>query len=359
VSEHEPGRCATETSPSTIRVVRWRHATAVLRSADTYSSTGLAQLLRPPIDQTFLAQDPPAHSKGRRPLEPAFRRDSIRDSAELIREGIGVAVDGLEEGQIDLASSFARVFPPRVIAALLGLSPSNAVDLARWLREVDFAAVDPGLARAAARKLDELLLALVMSRDGRSGSRILQGLPTEASDAVAILRLLLDAAVETTSRATIELLALIARDSELQNACRDDPLTLGRTIDESLRWAPPVTSLLRRAVKDVRLGGTHIPAGALVEVDIVAANRDPMRFGSAADRVDICRHGQATLTFGTGVHTCIGRHLARAELVCATSQLLSRYRLVALEPRVNNPHGLPQGMRLRPKLAVLLRAYRP
>jgi cytochrome P450 len=96
-----------------------------------------------------------------------------------------------------------------------------------------------------------------------------------------------------------------------------------------MRHSPVIFGTMRKAVEDVELGGVRMPAGTLVIVNTAAANRDPAVYNDP-DRLDITRKGPATmLTFGGGIHYCLGAHLARLELAQA---------LTVITQRMPNPH---------------------
>jgi cytochrome P450 len=94
-------------------------------------------------------------------------------------------------------------------------------------------------------------------------------------------------------------------------------------IEEALRWNPPVTWMMRVAEHDTQLGGHDIPAGAIVEGCIGAANRDPARFENP-DVFDPGRSPRPNLSFSVGPHFCIGAQVGRMEIDVALNRLLDR-----------------------------------
>ena len=97
-----------------------------------------------------------------------------------------------------------------------------------------------------------------------------------------------------------------------------------KAVHELMRYCPVIFATMRKAVEDVELGGVRMPAGTLVIVNTAAANRDPAVYDDP-DRRDITREGPATmLTFGGGIHYCLGAHLARLELAQALTVITRR-----------------------------------
>ena len=111
---------------------------------------------------------------------------------------------------------------------------------------------------------------------------------------------------------------------ELADAIRRDPGLARPFAEETLRITAPLQTLFRRALADVEIGSVTIPAGSMVEVRFGAANRDPRQFACPAD-VDLNRTNSAShLSFGAGIHLCVGNQLARGELRLAFQTLTRR-----------------------------------
>jgi cytochrome P450 len=142
----------------------------------------------------------------------------------------------------------------------------------------------------------------------------------------------LNAAGDTTYRATSTLLVALLTQPGLLDAVRKDRQLVAPAIEEALRWDPPTMAISRSPRRDVVLGGVAIPAGASVDVVIGSANRDEVVFPDA-ERFDIQRDPRAKLmTFARGPHVCIGQHLARLEISVAINALLDRLPNLRLDP---------------------------
>jgi cytochrome P450 len=165
----------------------------------------------------------------------------------------------------------------------------------------------------------------------------------------AFLLLILPAGVETTYRASGNLLLALLTQPALLDRLRADRGMLHAAFEEALRWEPPITTVVRRAVRECELGGVTIPAGTNVSVSVAAANRDPTRYPDP-DRFDPTRKHIAHLTFGGGPHLCLGMHLARMEATVAIDALLDRLPDLRLDPSVAPPHVV--GMAFRSPAAL-------
>jgi cytochrome P450 len=105
---------------------------------------------------------------------------------------------------------------------------------------------------------------------------------------------------------------------------RADPALIPAAIEESVRLRPPFPRSARRATKDTELGGRKIPAGAIVLIWLTTANRDERVFADP-DRFDLLRKPNPHLSFGKGIHHCLGAPLARLQAKIAMRVLLERY----------------------------------
>src|SRR5512142_2048788 len=115
---------------------------------------------------------------------------------------------------------------------------------------------------------------------------------------------------------------LLEHPSEYERL-RADPSLLRSTIEESLRYEPAVTLIPRIAIEDIEVRGQTIAAGDIVQLSIVAANRDPQRVPDP-DRFDVARNPHGVLSYGHGPHGCLGARLAREQAAIALEALFSR-----------------------------------
>jgi cytochrome P450 len=119
----------------------------------------------------------------------------------------------------------------------------------------------------------------------------------------------------------------------------EHPELAPRAVEELMRHTPAIFGAMRKAVEDVELGGVVIPAGTLVIANTAAANRDPAVYDDP-DRLDITRENPpAMLTFGGGIHYCLGAHLARAELAQALAVMTRRMPDPERDVSGGSPYG--------------------
>jgi cytochrome P450 len=297
--------------------------------------------------------DPPRHTVFRKMVERLFTGPVVKRMHTYLDEHVLELLAGFERrGRADFLSEFALLLPLDVIADQLGLPRSDGALLRRW-SDAFIGSFDPTI--SADQKLafvriilefqryfvawrqkkteqpgDDLLSMLVAARqeDGTS-------LNTE--DYLALCAQLMVAGSETTRNHLLSIMLMLCDDPALQARLRTQPDLIPKFVDESLRLESPAQGLYRRCTRDFELGGVLIPAGAIVMMMYGAGNRDPKMFAEPArldlDRANANRH----MAFGYGIHSCIGRTLATAELNIATRRLLERLGPIRLAPDQPRP----------------------
>jgi cytochrome P450 len=162
---------------------------------------------------------------------------------------------------------------------------------------------------------DDLISELVQTEvDGRK---------LEDEEIYSFLRLLLPAGVETTYRASGSMLyGLLTNPDQLQAVVADRDL-LVPAFEETIRWEPPVTVILRQATRDTELAGVPVQKGADVGLLLGAANRDERKYEDP-DNFNLFRESKQNVGFGFGIHVCLGMHLARMETRVALNALFDR-----------------------------------
>lgn len=230
------------------------------------------------------------------------------------------------DGQVDLNTTFCAPIPLLTITGSFGISIDEALDV-RAAVTSDGQAGDvlarllvPIIAARRDRPADDLISVLV-GAEMTDEDGVVHRLSDE--EVLAFSFLLLAAGSGTTwKQMGITILSLLAHPEALA-AARADTGFLRAVVEESVRWMPTDPVFARFAVEDVTLGGVDIPAGSVVHACLAAANRDPSRWAEP-DRFDPFRPLKPHLGFGHGPHTCLGMHVAKAEMLHGISTLLER-----------------------------------
>ncbi len=345
--------------PTPVTVVGFDEVVQVLRDNETYSSIVYEGVVGPVMGRTILQMDEPEHRMVRALVAPSFRSKVLeRWEEQLVARVVNELVDSFaREGRTDLVRSVTFNFPVQVIARILGLPREDYPRFQRWALEQTsvHANWERGLAASAA--LRDYFAAVVAERRVAPGDDLISDLVQAEVDGerlddeeiYSFLRLLLPAGVETTYRASGSLLFALLNDRAQFDALRADRSLYPQAFEEAVRWEPPVTMILRRAVRATELAGVPVEEGADVALLIGAANRDRRKY-TDPDRFDMFRPQRQHVGFGFGVHVCLGMHLARMESRVAVNTLLDRLGPFTLDPDADAPRM--EGLAFRSPLSL-------
>jgi cytochrome P450 len=300
----------------------------------------------PVMGKTLLEQEGNEHRSSRALVSPLFRAKLLeRWRTELIEVVVHELIDRFApRGQADLVREFTFAFPVQVIARLMGLPREDYVRFQQLSIELLSVVYDWDVGMAASATLKEYFAEILGQRRKDPQDDLISTLAESEIDGqrlsddeiFAFLLLILPAGVETTYRASGNLLVAMLTEPGLMEALRADRQLLRGAIEEAMRWEPPISTVVRVAHKDCELGGIAIPAGTNVSVSVAAANRDPAHYPDP-DRFDPTRRNIAHLTFGAGPHVCLGMPLARLEAAVAIGALLDRLPDLRADPAAPYP----------------------
>lgn len=317
------------------------------------------------ILRTLLMVDPPDHTRLRGLVNKAFTLRVV----EGLRPRIQTLVDELLDpadaaGEIELMRDLAEPLPITVIAEMLGIPTSDRADLKRWSDDLT-ALLDPfnapkGLpgAERAFAELAEYFRAIFAQRRREPQQDLISALVAaeEGGDVLTerellgICALIMGAGHETTTHLIGNAVVALLRNPGERKRLQDDPSLIQTAVEEFLRYDGPVQLTDRVATADCEIGGKAIRAGQIVAVVLGAANRDPAVFEDP-DRLDLARRENPHVSFGQGVHFCLGAQLARAEAQIAIATLLRRFPDLDGGP---DPAGWTPSMLLRGPTALSL-----
>ncbi|MDA3649404.1 cytochrome P450 [Saccharopolyspora indica] len=290
------------------------------------------------LSRNLLHADPPDHTRLRKLVNKAFTSRAVQrlePRIERITADLLDQLDGVEE--TDLLVSYASPLPIIVICELLGIPASDEDDIRGWTKGLVSGASRTDMA-AASEGIGAYLTELVAGKRAAPGDDLLSELirVNENGDQLAdeelvpITFVLLIAGHETTINLIGNGVYALLRNRPQLERLRADPALLPGAVEELLRYESPSShGTFRSTTEDLPLGDAVIPAGELVLISLIAANRDPAHF-DAPDVLDVARPPTSNLAFGHGIHHCVGAPLARMEGRIALGRLLERYPHLAL-----------------------------
>jgi unspecific monooxygenase len=299
----------------------------------------------------FLMLDPPDHTRLRGLVSKAFTVRTVENLRPRIQHLVDELIDAVAPmGAMDVVEDFAYPLPVIIICELLGVPPSDHERFKGWSRDLA-RGLDPDFiqpAEALERRFETLLTfheyfrELIARRRSDPGDDVLTGLvhAEERGDTLTedellgTCTLLLVAGHETTVNLIANgVLALLRHRDQLERLAAD-PALIKSSVEEILRFDPPVQFDGRVALTDIEIGGITVEQGEQPMLVLAAANRDPAEFADP-ESFDIGRSDNRHLSFGYGLHFCLGAPLARLEGQLALGTLVRR--LPAMDLAVDAP----------------------
>lgn len=285
-------------------------------------------------------RDPPDHTRLRRLLMDPFTPDSLKRMSAPIGEITALLLDRLEATpEPELVRDYALQVPAYVIMDLLGVPRDRLEDFSTWSDDMGLfingarnAPDKYDRAARGARQMSDFFRELIQERRANPAPGFLQDLlnARDENDAltddelVATCMLILFAGHETTTNLIANSLHILLAHPEARARFRDDPDTTRTAVEEFLRYDGPANSIVRAVGRDHELHGKKLSEGERVYAMVASANRDPRMFENA-ETVDITRKPNRHLTFGLGIHTCMGSQLAREEARQALRGFIDRF----------------------------------
>ena len=324
-----------------------RHADVekALSNWETFSNSrsDILELIKSTFDMpkgVMMFEDPPEHTMLRGLMSRVFTPRRMAEIEDQIRRYCVSCLDPLVgSGGFDIISELASMMPMRVIGMLLGIPESEQISVrdandanlrtrpGAPMKVTDAAKIADGSIYAdyvewrSANPSDDLMTALlnVEFTDERGVDRRLT-----RKEVLHYTQVVAGAGNETTGRLIGWLAKVLAEHPDQRREVVEDRSLLLRAVDETLRFEPTGPHVARYTARDFEYDGTTVPAGSAVLLLFGAANRDERRY-RWPDTFDIHRDNISHLSFGKGVHYCLGANLARLEGRVALDELLNRW----------------------------------
>src|SRR5271156_4946273 len=345
--------------PTTL-IARYDDVVAVLHDHDRFTVRRPEITGRQRIDPfggapPILTADPPIHSRLRKLVSKAFtprRARAVEPGGDLEPRVREITAELLSQANsstgIEAMAALANPLPVIVIAEMLGVSAGDHAQFKQWSNDLitsfgqENLTSGPSEAGIAARNaLRGYLAEAIKQRTANPAEDLISALVTarDESDALsedellAFVVLLLLAGNETTTNLIGNGLLALCRHPEQQQRLRENRDLIPKAIEEMLRFDPPVQMTIRMPTAATSIGGTDIPENSLAFILLAAANRDPAHFPSP-EKFDVARDPNEHVSFGEGIHFCLGAPLARLEGAIAIELMLDKFpRLQLANPQ--------------------------
>ncbi|MGW5127631.1 cytochrome P450 family protein [Streptomyces sp. NPDC004069] len=300
--------------------------------------------------------DPPRHTRLRKALVFAFTPKRVANMLPSLEKVVDELLDELAgQSQPDLLAGLTEPLPIIAIAQLLGVPASDWRQFKVWsntMRSTD--ATDPtGVLAEHTRQLSAYMTDLIAEKERHPTDDLVSAMVHAEGDRLLTPKEILSTAFalmtggnETTTALVTGCFVGLLTHPEQAGRLKADLDRIPQAVDELIRFAGPMMYTLQRlTLEDVEIAGTTIPAGEIVMLSPASANHDPEAFPDRPDELDIDRPKPVHLTFGHGIHYCIGTHLARAQAEISIRRVFERFPDVRLAVH-------PSELRYQPALLV-------
>jgi cytochrome P450 len=327
-------------------VMRLADVTAILRDKRFHSALSMIQRSPELADtewaqsrgQSILTMEGDSHARLRRLVAPAFTPASANRLRPTMRTVVGELVDRVAaQGECDLVADVCEPYPIPIICELLGAPPQDWKLFSAWATDIfrifnNNVLEDLPLIQRAGAELTEYVTEMITERRADPRDDLLsdliaieeEGDRLSTEEMTMLAQAVLMAGTDTTRNQLACSVALFSEHPDQWALLAERPELAPRAVEESMRYLGAVRGTARLASEDIVYRDVLFPTGTLVSTSLAGANRDPDAFDDP-DVFDITRErGTAQMTFGAGIHFCMGAALARAELQEALPLLAQR-----------------------------------
>ena len=294
-------------------VIGFREVSAALMNPEVFSNRVSEWMA---VDQVLLGADPPEHTAVRRLIAPLFSASTLEAQTRFAEEAAQRLLEPMLAGkQINVLREFGLPLSEDVVAHIIGLDDGTLAqiraledepvrDLSEWLNGLD------SIIANASHRIP-LYAALLKESEGS----------LKEQDVRSLIRFLWIAGTTTTRRVIASSVLMLLKHRELAPRLTSDDSSITGFVEETIRLHPPEHSIARVTKVETNLLDVKIPAGSVVKLCLAAANRDPACFEEPlVIRID--RTPNRQLSFGGGIHRCLGAGLARIEAIAAVRTVL-------------------------------------
>ena len=256
---------------------------------------------------TLLSLDPPRHAPVRRIVSRAFGGEALRRAEQLAAQTAAALI----RPQMEVVQGFARPVSRTVAADLIGFDSQALAAIAGVEDESEASGASDAFSRISAVLDDLAPSAGMFERFKEDGASLLR-----AEEVRSLVRLLWLASSATTERTLSYAVLRLVEDPALHRRLREEPGLIPAFVEEVARLDPPENLIRRRVMSATDLAGASIPAGAELNICLPAVNRDPAIFDAPA-KLRLDRDDRGKLSFGSGIHHCVGGPMARRVIAAA------------------------------------------
>ena len=300
---------------------------AALTQPKVFSSKHAFDVSGAPVPMIPVGSDPPDHVRYRRALDPLFSPRVIGPMEDDLRRQVAVLIDAFaDQDGCDVMGDLGNIFPAQVFLTMFGMPLDDRDKLVGWITTIqnETNLQEPGVLSekmvATSKAVVEYLQSIIDAKRANPGDDIFSRILTLSGDdawseeeILGFAYLFMIAGLDTVAATIGHVMHYLATHPDVRKQVVADPESVNPVVEEIIRMETVAPLLPRITSEAIELGGFTIPAGSFVVLAFGAANRDPRRYPNP-DQVDVSQADIGHLTFGGGIHRCVGSHLARREL---------------------------------------------
>lgn len=288
--------------------------------------------------------DPPEHTELRSVVTRVWNRYDLTDEIRaIVEENIDLL---LRKSHVDIINDFANYIPSKVICKILGLPPGDYAKFRDWsycfnsMLEPFSTLYDFAYYNEKAKEFYDYLGTVIQAKTQKPDEAFISQFlianqdvdqPLNQSEVISVIAFLFFAGIETSINLFGESILLLIRRPDQARLLREDVSSASTAVEELLRYISPSQYTTRVASEDLEIRGKQIKAGEFIMGATVSANRDSDIFEDA-EGLDLLRVKNPHLSFGYGLHYCLGAKLARLETLFALPALIRNFPNMALDP---------------------------
>jgi cytochrome P450 len=359
-----------------LAVSRYTDVVAIFRNPEVFAASGLRKSLEPPwlgphpCTKTMHSLDPPEHTKMRNLVNTAFMPSVIERTTPFVQSLVDSVVNGFAaRGETEFVAEVATPITAGTIGHFLMLDPALHAKCKAWADA--YLSITPlprspeheTTVRTALDEMERYFTSVLEKQRSAPGDDMVSALVQAEVDGqrlsheelIGFMAMLLVGGLETSANLLSRSMIMLVERPDLLDRLRADPGLVPAFVNEMLRYDPSSHGMPRFVKSDTEIAGQKVPAGTTVVLMLAAANRDPQQFPSP-DVFDMDRDPRGALSFGHGIHFCIGMGLVKLQLRLALTRLVRCFRRFELvEPTIKWTHTVivrgPATLKLRGVLA--------
>lgn len=305
-----------------------------------------------PVVDTLVTNDPPSHTRYRSLVERVFTPVTVAKMEPRIREITNELIDDfIDTGRVDLLPALAVKLPMFFIAEQVGVPRADLQKIKYWT-DITVERINPAITPERELEITDSLIELqqylhdkiLEYRDAPRPTLFsmianaeLDGQKLEIPPLLNIGHQLVGAGHETTTVLISTALQMLIDNREVMESLRSDQAQIPDYVEEVLRINPPIPHQYRVVKEDTEIGGVPVPKGSQLLMSYICGNHDPEKFVCPEAMEFGRKYAKQHLSFGRGIHYCIGNALARAEARIALEQVLERLPELRADPDAPRP----------------------